>query len=250
MQFVAGGLVYFSTFRRPLMSVLNLVWRFIQSFKVTNRRNLPLTSGVQSELILFLGLLPFAHIAFRFEVSGTVTASDASFLGGGVCATSGVTTLGEAVCSHLSRRERPDEIPDEGVVCIGLFNGISAAQVALEAIRAQVLLQVSIDSSPTCRRVVESNFPGVVFLEQVEEVTATIVHQLACKVFSARLVLVTAGLFLCVARSTETNTQRRRSLLLSGSFVTFPTVQLFINYHPQVLLTLFAYTEVLLSRRA
>lgn len=50
MQAVAGGLPYFSMFRRPIMSVLNIVWRVIRSFEVTPQRRLPILAGDQSEL--------------------------------------------------------------------------------------------------------------------------------------------------------------------------------------------------------
>ena len=66
MQVVAGGLVYFSMFRRPLMGVLNFVWRFTQSFEITDQRVQNIPRGVQSELTIFLGLLPLAHIDFRY----------------------------------------------------------------------------------------------------------------------------------------------------------------------------------------
>ena len=193
MQVVAGGLVYFSMFRRPLMGVLNFIWRFIQSFEITDQRVQMIPKGVQSELLMFLGMLPLAHMDFRYTLSGTTTASDASLLGGGVCATEGVSTLGEAVAALPVRGDSLCEIPDEGVVVLSLFDGISAARVALEVIRSRVLLHVSVESDPLCQRVVESNFADVVFVEKVEDIDATMVQAWACRASSARLVLVTAG---------------------------------------------------------
>ena len=174
MQVVAGGLVYFSMFRRPLMGVLNFVWRFIQSFEITEQRVQIIPRGVQSELLMFLGMLP-------------------SLLGGGVCATEGVTSLGEAVGALPVRGNSLCEIPDDGVAVISLFDGISPARVALEVIRARVLLHVSVESDPLCQRVVEGNFADVVFVEKVEEVTAAVVQGWACPASSAKVILLTAG---------------------------------------------------------
>ena len=58
LQVVSGGLVYFAMFRKPLMSCLNYVWRFIQSFDEPGplRREIP--AAVVSELATFLSLLP------------------------------------------------------------------------------------------------------------------------------------------------------------------------------------------------
>ena len=54
----------------------------------------PYTSRRPIGTVLFIGLCPDAHIDFLYEISGTATASDVSLLGGGVCATCGVTMLG------------------------------------------------------------------------------------------------------------------------------------------------------------
>ena len=86
MQVICGGLVYFAMFRRPLMSCLNYVWKFIHSFDLTSEKVLRIPTGVMSELLVFLGLLPLVHMDFRTSVSSVVTASDASNLGGGMCA--------------------------------------------------------------------------------------------------------------------------------------------------------------------
>lgn len=52
MQIVAGGFVYFTTFRRPLLGALNAVWRFIQSF-VDGPRVQVIPGVVREELCRF-----------------------------------------------------------------------------------------------------------------------------------------------------------------------------------------------------
>ena len=126
IQVVGGGLVYFAMFRRPLMSCLNFIWGFMQSFEDGGPRVRAIPGAVLSELLMFISLLPLAHMDFRLNISPTVTASDASLLGGGVCASDQVTSYGEQVAEGSFRGEIQQEVPDGGIVCIGLFDGISS----------------------------------------------------------------------------------------------------------------------------
>ncbi|CAE7827088.1 unnamed protein product [Symbiodinium sp. CCMP2592] len=203
MQVICGGLVYFAMFRRPLMSCLNYVWKFIHSFDLTSDTVLKIPTGVMSELLVFLGLLPLAHMDFRTSVSTVVTASDASNLGGGICASSGITSLGDAVASADFRGDSSIDVPDGGVVCIGLFDGISAMRVALEAIRTRVVLHVSAEIDPTCRRVVETHFPDVIHHDDVASIDQDCCNTWAAQASSAKLVLVGASPPYCKAVNSE-----------------------------------------------
>ena len=60
---------------------------------------------------------------FRAPMSALVTASDSSLLGGGVCCADRVTGFGQKVASSKFCGEAP-EVPEKGVVCVGLFDGI------------------------------------------------------------------------------------------------------------------------------
>lgn len=193
MQVVCGGLVYFAMLRRPMMSILNYVWRFIHSFDLCSHRVLTLPSGVMSELLIFLGLLPLAHMDFRTDVSGIVTASDASGLGGGICASDGITPFGLQVSQSGFRGDYEPDVPDGGVVCIGLHDDLSCLRVALELLRSRVLLHVSVGSDEAAKRVVESHFPDVIFIADADAVTDAMCLEWAGKASNARLVLVGAG---------------------------------------------------------
>ena len=193
IQIVGGGLVYFSMFRRPLMSCLNFIWGFIQSFEEPGPTVRSIPGAVQSEILVFLALLPLAHLDFRSEVSEVTTASDASLLGGGVCASGKVTELGQKVAEGQFRGELDREVPDHGVVCIGLFDGISSLRVALEAVRACVSLHISVECDPAAKRVVATNFPSSLQIDRVEDITPEMCREWAAQASSARLVLVGAG---------------------------------------------------------
>ena len=58
MQVVCGGLVYFSMFRRPLLGLLNGVWRFIESFCEKQQKYLALPKECRFEILRFICLAP------------------------------------------------------------------------------------------------------------------------------------------------------------------------------------------------
>ena len=127
--------LYVSMFRRPLLGTLNALWRHIESFKgepPVVRKQLP--KEVEWEFLRFLGLLPLAHINLRLGIDATVTASDASLVGGGFCASSGLTPYGCAAANLEVRGDVPEWEDMDRVLSIGLFDGIGALRVALDAI--------------------------------------------------------------------------------------------------------------------
>ena len=100
LQIVCGGLVYCTMFRRPLLGLLNGIWRHILSFEgeppVVKK---PIPLQVQFELARFLCALPLAQMNLRTCFLGEVTASDASEYGGGFCVSRGLDPYG---CSCIT----------------------------------------------------------------------------------------------------------------------------------------------------
>ena len=193
IQVVSGGLVYFAMFRRPLMSCLNYVWRFIQSFDEPGPCSRKLPSPVASELCMFLSLLPLAHQDYRASISGLCTASDASLSGGGLCASDGLTSFGEQVAKGDFRGQIHRDLPHRSVVCIGLFDGVASLRVALEALKTHVLLHVSVQCSDAAQRIVETHFPDSVRLDAVESITSDMCQEWAGRASACSLVIVGAG---------------------------------------------------------
>ena len=104
-----------------------------------------------------------------------------------------MTNYGVQVADGKFRGEIPRELPDGGVVCIGLFDGISALRVALEAVQAHVLLHIAVEPDEAAKRVVETNFPAVVQVDRVEDVTPNMCRDWAGRASSAKVVIVGAG---------------------------------------------------------
>ena len=110
MQVVCGGFVYFSMFRRPLLSGLNAVWRFIQDAQGWPPVvELPLSIQVRVELLRFCALVPLARMDFRLRVSEELTASDASRYGGGITVSRGLTPYGSKASQCWVRGDIAEE---------------------------------------------------------------------------------------------------------------------------------------------
>ena len=192
VQVVAGGFVYFATFRRPLLGSLNAVWKFVQSFEGGPFVQ-PLPAEVRVELSRFCLLVPLARMDFRLSLSSTVTASDASTYGGGVTASSGLTQVG-TIAANMPTRGNVVELEDvPTVLTVGLFDGIAGLRVAADAVGFSVVGHVSVECHEPANRVVESRFPGTLFVKTVEEVSSDMVKSWACQFSQVSMVVLGAG---------------------------------------------------------
>ena len=194
MQVVGGGFVYAAMFRRPLLGSLNHIWQFIVSctgYPAGKRFKLP--AEVRLELARFIGLLPLAYMDFRCQVSPVVTASDASEMGGGVTASEGLTELGAVASSCEVRGDLVEPCELTSVLTIGLFDGIAALRVATDSLGWNVVGHVSVEKSKEARRVVESRFPGCIFIEDVTQVDLNMVQTWAQRFSQVSLVVLGAG---------------------------------------------------------
>lgn len=194
LQVVCGGLVYFTGFRRPLLSALNAVWRFMEELKtVPPVVRLPLPESVLVELVRFLCLVPLAQLCFTSRLEGTVTCSDASSGGGGMCASSGLSAYGLAACATTIRGDIPEEHDIVQVLSIGLFDGLGALRVACDVLGLPMAGHVSIEQNAKARRVVEAFFPDSTFHDNVLTVDEAMVRDWSLKYSNAGVVLIGAG---------------------------------------------------------
>ena len=192
MQVVCGGLVYFSTFRRQLLGGLNMVWSFIESFKTCGRHHQVIPLGVKVEIYRFLCLVPLCRMSFRLPLNPTVTCSDASTQGGGVCVARGLTNFG----AKVALGEASKEVAEDGsgrVFSIGLFDGIGCLRVALDLLGSEVAGHICVEKDPGARRVVEHHFPDSVHYDDIEQVGEQDVKGWSLRFGQVALVLIGAG---------------------------------------------------------
>ena len=194
LQVVGGGFVYVAMFRRPLLSSLNQIWRaIVEGDQVSPHARRPLRREVIIELVRFIGLSPLSFINLRSHHDEMVTASDASTQGGGICRSRGVTPYGLAASLSTVRGDIPEEVHLTSVLSIGLFDGIGALRVALDALKVPVAGHISVEKSPEANRVVEANFPECDCWNDVEAINEEVVKSWALKYSTVGLVLVGSG---------------------------------------------------------
>eukprot|EP00435_Cladocopium_sp_Y103_P063896 s76_g25.t1 len=193
-QVVGGGFVYCAMFRRPLLGCLNALWTFISSFEgYPPFIRLEIPSGVKTEIARFVGLLPLAFMDFRCKLSKQVTASDASETGGGVTVSAGVTPMGCVACTCPVRGDVVEPSDVTSVLTVGLFDGIGALRVAVDALGWHVQGHVSVEVSKAAQRVVESKFPNTITVDGVQNVTWEEVKSWARRFSQVGVVLLGAG---------------------------------------------------------
>ena len=79
------------------------------------------------------------------------------------------------------------------MLVISLFDGLGACRVALDVIGAKIAGYIAVEKGPHARRSLESNFPSVEFVHDVEEVSDCIVRSFANRFSRASLVLIAGG---------------------------------------------------------
>ena len=193
-QVVAGGLVYISMFRRPIVGCLNQVWQFIERFRgYPPFIKFAIPDGVKLEIARFICLIPLAKLNFGLLVSGEVTASDASTTGGGITASTGLTGFGQAAAGAKVRGDLADPGDLTAMLTIGLFDGIGALRVAADALGLGVIGHISVQKKEASR-VLESRFPSTLFVDGgVEAVDEETVRSWAARYSQAAVVLIGAG---------------------------------------------------------
>ena len=194
LQIICGGLVHCTMFRRPLLGLLNGIWKHILSFEgdpPVVKKAIP--PQVQFELARFLCALPLAQMNLRTAFLGNVTASDASEYGGGFCVSRGLSPMGFHA-AHCSIRGDLPEISDHvQVLTVGLFDGIGALRVCSDALVLPMAGHVSSEVSKEGHRVVEAHFADSLLVGSVESIDDDMVASWASKFSNVGVVLVGGG---------------------------------------------------------
>ncbi|CAK0846241.1 unnamed protein product [Prorocentrum cordatum] len=212
---VLGRLVRVFEFRRPLLSILNAVWRLSEP-----RAKVYLTREMREELMTALLVIPLAATSLRSRLEGMASCSDASEFGGGVCVSTGLHEQAEASIlaagepgAQLGAGARVLGLPVDPrapwtrsnpripraivarvlrVLCIGLFDGIGGLAVALSRLPVRIVGYVSAETDAKARRVVRLRWPGAIDWGDVRTVTAQTVEDLRIA-YQSEVDLVVAG---------------------------------------------------------
>jgi len=174
-------------FRRPLMSTLNDIWKYMNWRGYTR-----LTNNVLIEILICISLLPMAFTDMRVQIDDRLTCSDASMSGGGMCVTTGLTPhaytalraansltgyspLNFAFAPETTLAKKPVR-----VLCVGLFDGMGALRVALSRLEPTVLVVAYVSSEilGPAKRVVRKRWPGVIEWGSVLNISTEMVDKL------------------------------------------------------------------------
>eukprot|EP00438_Fugacium_kawagutii_P012022 Skav218164 [mRNA] locus=scaffold5213:63405:66158:- [translate_table: standard] len=232
LQVIGGGMVYIAMFRRPLLCGLNALWQVIVELEAKPKHvRVQLPRVVVLELCRFLSLIPLAFLNLRAKVATSVTASDASTYGGGICVSRGLSPYGLAASRAQVRGDVPEVHDFCQVLTVGLFDGISAIRVAMEVLGLAIAGHVSVEKNEAARRVTEAAFPESIIVESVEEVSDEMVLSWSLRFGNVGLVILGGGP-PCQGVS-GLNSDRRGALRDSRSnlFIHIPRIEGLLKKH-------------------
>ena len=149
-QVLGGHWTHAHQMRRELACSLNSFWQHIHRLGDQERR--PLPRKIRRELVQCLSLLPLLQVDLRTPPSGTITASDASETGGGVCYSHCLSPSG-----RLAFEADMAVVPAVGRDAIGLLSlcdGIGGLRRSLEVLGVEVAVYGSAEVDPRAARVV------------------------------------------------------------------------------------------------
>eukprot|EP00438_Fugacium_kawagutii_P000055 Skav215901 [mRNA] locus=scaffold1542:116365:121392:- [translate_table: standard] len=165
VQVVVGRWVHLFSFRRPLMVVLDEVWKF-QVARKGVRINY---TKVRAELFGCCMLAMLLHTDLTASISELTTASDASSGGGAVGFSRELTTAGQGfVAADQQQVQGGVVIP---VMVISLFNGIGCAFRCYDIVGVQPCVGVSYEISKEANRVTSRRWPWVQQCGNVQDFT-------------------------------------------------------------------------------
>eukprot|EP00971_Amphidinium_carterae_P285326 5664428-Amphidinium_carterae.1 len=110
-----------------------------------------------------MSLLPFLRIDLRRATRGSLTCSDASEYGAGVCHSMGLSLEGWAGCHELQRAVKRHG--DSEVILIEVFGGIGGVRVSLERLGVHVHRHAFWDCDQAGMAVVRAVFPDAVLID-------------------------------------------------------------------------------------
>ena len=160
MQILLGKFVHIMQFRRQIFSCVQASW---DRLKFHNGG--PMREKEVDEWLLVCCLLPLCRMNLRARLASTVTASDASEAGGGLCASRGLSLLGK---QGLRERKGPADWP---VIVIEWFAGIGGLAQAVKRLGLSPLHIVVCECDEHCLAVLRAASPGCTVLKDIQRVT-------------------------------------------------------------------------------
>ena len=177
-------------YRKETSSGLNRAWSYLRPEVRKPGRDL-MPGRLGEEILRTCCLLPLMRMDLRLRTSRTVTVSDASEAGGGVCASVGLTTSGAQ--EFLQELGSDAAVGRDAIGLIGLCDGIGGARRALDLLGVECALYASSEVDEAARKVVRAAWPSVVDLGDLTKIDKGMLLALRSKAPHLRLLLITLG---------------------------------------------------------
>ena len=169
MQIVLGKFVHLVQFRRPLFTFVKHGWRRIQSFSHGG----PLDPHEVDEIFRLCMVLPLCYTNLKAGVASRVTCSDASEYGGGICISTGLTSLAHA----KNTKGEGDCDDDQTFFTIEWFAGIGGMSRSLERLGLRSSQTVVCEQDENCLAILRSFLPGTIVWKDICLVDEQMVRQ-------------------------------------------------------------------------
>ena len=185
VQIMLGKYVHLLQFRRPLFSLVRLLWRRVGRFNA----GACLGPDDVDEVFRLVFTLPLCYTDLRAQVSGRVTCSDASETGGGICASTSVTPLGSL---GMAGGPLKASLSQEFLV-IEWFAGIGGLSRALERLGLRCSGVAVCEQDPHCLAVLRKFLPGCEVWTDICKVDEKVIRSFFDRYPNARGVVQAGG---------------------------------------------------------
>jgi len=189
VEMLCGRFIHRMQFRRATMGSLTRIWKYLRRWG--RRRRVPIE--VEEDLMVAAGLLPLMLCDFRATVSGTITCSDASEAGSGVCVSSGLTVAGESAVRALGADTPLPGTSSGGVLIVSLFDGVGSLAHCAHSAGLPIAGILSAECDPAAARVAATHFPRAVHLDDVSKVDGECLKDLRRQHARVSLIILGGG---------------------------------------------------------
>ena len=187
VQVLAGRWIHVMQFRRPCMSFLDAVWKFINGKKLQQG----IHHEVRGELFACLLGIPLMHTFLKAGIADVMTASDASGTGGAVGIARSLGAPGRDFVSSVKAGEmHSGEIP---VLVVSLFGGIGGAFRTYDILGLRPIGLVHIDIHGPANRIVSRRWPHAEMFGDIKQFGVPQIKDLLAKYLGISEIHVWAG---------------------------------------------------------
>lgn len=213
VQIIAGRWMFALQFRRPGMSLLQAVWKYVGGKEKATEK---LLRQVRGELFSLVCCAPLFQCNLRAAVAPLVVASDASNSGGAVGVSETLTQEGKDFVSTTERIERGIPCQPAPVLLVSLFNRIGGCFRAYDIAGLLPMGRIAVEINEDANRITARHWPGTLQIKDIHTITRSVVREWSARFLQVAEIHVWAGFpcqDLCGAKAGRKNLMGKNSSL-------------------------------------